>query len=293
MTRPTATAPKRPRPTALGLAAALAAVAALAAIGAASPDAAFAQQAGGGSTQAEIERYRQMLQDGNPADLVAGRGEILWKEPRGPKRASLEQCDLGLGPGKVAGAYAQLPRYFADTDAVMDFESRLIHCMVTLQGFERAAAMKSPFSGEGQRATDIEALVAYVTDASRGAPIAVPQSHPKEKASYARGKQIFFYRGGPYDFSCASCHSADGQRIRLQDLPNLTQKEPAQRAFASWPAYRVSQGAVRTMQWRLYDCFRQQRFPELKYTSPASVDLITFLGVNANGGRMDAPAIKR
>ena len=47
------------------------------------------------------------------------------------------------------------------------------------------------------------------------------------------------------------------------------------------------------MQWRLYDCFRQQRFPELKYLSQASVDLITFLGVNANGGTMAAPAIKR
>jgi sulfur-oxidizing protein SoxA len=258
-----------------------------------SPDAAVAQQAGGGSPQAEIERYRQMLQDGNPADLIAARGEALWKEARGPKRASLEQCDLGQGPGKVEGAYARLPRYFADTDSVMDFESRLVHCMVTLQGFERAAVMKAPFSGEGQRPTDIESLVAYVTDASRGTPIAVPQAHPKEKAAYARGQQIFNFRGGPYDFSCASCHSQDDQRIRLQDLPNLTRKEPAQRAFASWPAYRVSQGAVRTMQWRLYDCFRQQRFPEMKYTSPASVDLITFLGVNANGGRMDAPAIKR
>jgi sulfur-oxidizing protein SoxA len=271
----------------------LALAVAAATLAASAPGDAQAQQAGGGTTQAEIERYRQMLQDGNPADLVASRGESLWKEARGPKRASLEQCDLGLGPGKVEGAYARLPRYFADTDSVMDFESRLVHCMVTLQGFERAAITKAPFSGEGQRATDIESLVAYVTDASRGARVDVPQAHAQERAAYARGKQIFYFRGGPYDFSCASCHAVDDQRIRLQDLPNLTKKEPAQRAFATWPAYRVSQGALRTMQWRLYDCFRQQRFPELKYTSPASVDLITFLGVNANGGRMDAPAIKR
>ena len=53
------------------------------------------------------------------------------------------------------------------------------------------------------------------------------------------------------------------------------------------------QGAVRTMQWRLYDCFRQQRFPELQYLSQTSIDLITFMGVNANGGAMAAPAIKR
>ncbi len=244
-------------------------------------------------TQAEIERYREMLQDGNPAELTVMRGEEMWKTPRGPKKATLERCDLGKGPGVVKGAYAELPRYFADTDQVMDAEARLVHCQVTLQGFERAELVKKPFSGSGQRATDNESLVAYLVEQSRGMPVAVPQSHPKEIASYERGKQIFFYRGGPYDFSCASCHGEDDKRIRLQGLPNLLKPEAAQRAFTTWPAYRVSQGALRTMQWRLNDCFRQQRFPELVFTSPASIDLITFLGVTAKGGEMDSPAIKR
>ena len=57
-------------------------------------------------TQKEIERYRQLLQDGNPAELYEARGEELWKTRRGPKNASLEQCDLGLGPGIVKGAFA-------------------------------------------------------------------------------------------------------------------------------------------------------------------------------------------
>ena len=92
------------------------------------------------NTLQEIERYRQMLQDGNPAELLVARGEDLWKEKRGPKKASLEQCDLGLGPGVVKGAYAQLPRYFQDTNSVLDFEGRLVHCMVALQGFDRVPA---------------------------------------------------------------------------------------------------------------------------------------------------------
>jgi L-cysteine S-thiosulfotransferase len=132
-----------------------------------------------------------------------------------------------------------------------------------------------------------------VVGQSRGSKINISQNHPKEKAAYARGEKTFFYRGGPFDFNCASCHSGDKQRIRLQDLPNLQNPADAQKAFATWPAYRVSQGALRTMQWRLNDCFRQQRFPELKYTSQTSVDLITYLGVKANGGTMDSPAIKR
>lgn len=240
-----------------------------------------------------INRYRQQLQDGNPADLVSARGEDLWKTKRGPKGASLDDCDLGLGPGIVKGAYARLPRYFADADAVMDFESRLIYCMVTIQGFRREEAVRNPFSGAGQRQTDIEALTAFVVEQSRGAIINVSLQHPKERAAYDRGKTLFYLRGGPYDFSCSSCHGVDNQRIRLQELPNLETKEAAQRAFAQWPAYRVSQGTLRTMQWRIYDCFRQQRFPELIFVSPSSVDLITYLGVNANGGKMDSPSIKR
>ena len=268
--------------------AALAALAASALLLAAG--AAFAQPR---TTQQGIEEYRRMLQDGNPAELMIAKGEALWKTRRGPRSASLEQCDLGKGPGVVKGAYAELPRYFADTDSVMDFESRLVHCMVTLQGFARADVIRKPFSSEGESATELESLTAFVTDESRGMRIALPQRHPKEVAAFKRGEKIFYFRGGPYDFSCASCHSVDDRRIRLQELPNLTQAEPAQRAFSSWPAYRVSQGALRTMQWRLFDCFRQQRFPQLNYLSPASVDLITFLGVKATGGKMDAPSLKR
>ena len=42
-----------------------------------------------------IEEYRLLLQDGNPADLFEAKGVALWKQKRGPKNASLEQCDLG------------------------------------------------------------------------------------------------------------------------------------------------------------------------------------------------------
>ena len=79
----------------------------------------------------EIEKYRAALGDGNPAELWEARGEDMWKQARGPKRASLQRCDIGLGPGVVKGAYTVLPKYFADTDKVEDLESRLVTCMVT------------------------------------------------------------------------------------------------------------------------------------------------------------------
>jgi sulfur-oxidizing protein SoxA len=240
----------------------------------------------------EIERYRAALGDGNPAELWEARGEALWKEKRGPRNASLEQCDLGRGPGVVKGAYTVLPKYFADSDKVEDLESRLVTCMMKLQGFTAEQAKKDPFGGPGKK-VPMDALVAYVTSQSRGMKMNVAATHPKEEEAYEIGKKIFFFRGGPHDFACATCHGLDNQRIRLQDLPNLLKPADAQKAYGGWPAYRVSQGEVRTFQWRLYDCFRQQRFPELEFISPASIALTMFLAKNANGGVFDAPSIKR
>ncbi len=244
------------------------------------------------STVDEIAKYRAALQDGNPAELWEARGEGLWKTAAGPNKVSLEKCDLGLGAGVVKGAYAQLPRYFADADRVQDLEARIVWCRVKQQGYTEADAKKNPYGGTDRKA-DMEALVAYVTAESRGLPMKVPQVHAKEQEAYRLGEKMFFFRGGSHDFSCATCHGEDGKRIRLQDLPNLTNKAGAQKAYTTWPAYRVSQGELRTFEWRLYDCFRQQRFPELEYTSDAAIALTTFLAVNANGAAYDGPAIKR
>jgi len=50
----------------------------------------------------------------NPGLLDADRGEGLWKTAAGPNKVSLEKCDLGKGAGVVDGAFAELPRFFAD-----------------------------------------------------------------------------------------------------------------------------------------------------------------------------------
>jgi L-cysteine S-thiosulfotransferase len=243
-------------------------------------------------TQREIERYRQLLAEGNPAELFEARGEELWKVPRGPKKASLEQCDLGLGAGVVKGAFARLPRYFADTDRVQDLESRLLSCMVTLQGFKPDEAARNPFSVPG-RPSDLEALASYVAGQSRGMKLAAPIEHPKEIEAFRIGEQLFYRRAGPHDFACVSCHGENGKRIRLQELPKLTDPNDARKIFTTWPAYRVSQGSVRTMQHRLYDCYWQMRHPQMDYASEASIALEVFMAKYANGGEIQAPGLKR
>ena len=240
-----------------------------------------------------FDEYRDLMGDDNPAIFVIDEGEALWFEPRGPLAASLEGCDLGLGAGVTEGAYARFPRYFENTGTVMDVESRLLHCMETLQGRDRSSLLAKPYSLRGDLGTELEALVTWLAAESEGATITPEQTHPAERAMYALGEEIFFYRAGPHDFSCATCHEQSDMRIRLQTLPNLTEHDDAAETFGSWPAYRSSEGLVRTMGWRIQDCFRQQRWPGLKLGSEVSVALQTYMAVNAAGGVMTAPVLKR
>jgi sulfur-oxidizing protein SoxA len=240
----------------------------------------------------EIQKYQQMIAEGSPAELFEIEGEALWKKPRGPSRVSLEKCDLGRGPGVLEGAYAGLPRYFKDSDRVMDLETRLLYCMTTLQGRAREEAAKRVF-GDDNQPSEMEYLSAFIAAQSRGAKMAPGTSHPKEKEAYALGRALFFHRAGAWDFSCASCHGEEGKRIRMQGLPVLSEPKYARPVMASWPAYRVSNSQFKTMQWRINDCYRQMRMPEPTFGSEATVAMNMFLAATGKGEPYHGPGIKR
>jgi sulfur-oxidizing protein SoxA len=174
---------------------------------------------------------------------------------------------------------------------MQDLESRIVTCMETLQGFNAAEIMKTPF-GSGEMA-NVTALATWIAAESKGMRFALPQTHAEERKFYELGKRAFFQRGGTHDFSCATCHSGDDKRIRLQDLPNLTKNPGDGIGFAAWPAYRVSNGQMWSMQLRLNDCYRQQRFPEPKFASDVTIALGVYMGVNAKGAESAVPTIKR
>jgi sulfur-oxidizing protein SoxA len=247
-------------------------------------------------TEREVEKYRQMLKGdpwSNPGLLDVDRGEALWKAKRGPNNVSLEGCDLGKGPGVVEGAFAELPRYFPDAGRVMDAEARLVWCIEKLQGFPRADIIKRPYSKANQRGSDLEALATYVAHKSNGWKFAPSLQHAQEREALAVGEALFHRRQGPMDFSCATCHADSGKRIRLQSLPVLGKPEEARNVIGEWPAYRVSQGTVMTMQHRIADCYWQMRLPLIDYGSDVTVALTMFLVNQAKGGEITAPQIKR
>src|SRR3546814_12879216 len=104
----------------------------------------------------------------------------------------------------------------------MDLESRLLYCMVNLQGLDAGKIKKNAISGKGEYSSDMESLVGFVVSASPGTTMQLPQSNPNERDAYARGKQICYFRAGPSDFCCPSCHSDQDHCILLQHIPDLT-----------------------------------------------------------------------
>lgn len=245
------------------------------------------------------DAYREMTygdRDANPALLVIDRGEELFKEKRGPKNASLEQCDFGLGAGVLKGAYAQLPRYFKDTDKVQDAESRLLTCMTELQGYTVKELTKQTFANDKRNEdnTDLEALTVYIAAQSDGMKINAPAEHPKEQEAIKIGDGLFWRRQGPLDFACATCHADDKKRIRLQNLGNFSKPgADAQKTMSSWPTYRVSHAAVRTMQHRMWDCMWQMRLPDAEYGSPMTVALIAYLNAQGKDATYVLPGMGR
>ncbi len=232
---------------------------------------------------------RQMLNEDNPGELWIDDGKKLFYEKRGPKKASLETCDFGMGPGKLEGAAARLPRFFADTNSVQDLESRLLTCMVGLQGYKREDVVKRAMAQN----SDVEALAIYITSRSNGMKMNVSLRHPKEAEMYKAGEYFFHRRSGQTDFACVSCHGEAGKRIRLQDLVNMTVLKEIQDVVSSWPAYRGAHNTVRTMQWRLYDCSWQMRLPDLEYATDLTVALTSYLHYQGNGAVIKVPGFKR
>ena len=264
-------------------------VAALVTVYLAAPVAAWAQ----GKPAPGLAVGREMLAEDNPGELWIEKGKALFHERRGPKNASLEQCDFGMGPGRLEGAAARLPRYFPDTSQVQDLESRLLTCMVQLQGYNRGDVIRRAISPAGSNGSDVEALALYITSRSNGMKISVALDHPKEKEMYKAGEYLFFRRSGQTDFGCVQCHGQPDKRIRLQDLVYMTGKNGTQEVAGTWPAYRGAHYVVRTMQWRLYDCFWQMRLPELGYASEASIALLTYFNHQGNGATIRVPGFKR
>jgi hypothetical protein len=59
----------------------------------------------------EIERYREALAEGNPAELWEARGEGLWKTKRGPRQDSQRYVSVKVYNAQAFVACSTMPRF--------------------------------------------------------------------------------------------------------------------------------------------------------------------------------------
>ena len=90
---------------------------------------------------------------------------------------------------------------------------------------------------------------------------------PKEVEAYELGRKMFYFRGGPHDFACATAMAPTTSASDCR-IFRILRRADAQKAYTTWPAYRVSQGEVRSFQWRLYDCFASSASPSSSSCRP-------------------------
>ena len=230
-----------------------------------------------------------MMMPDNAALWTAEEGKALFLEARGPNEKSLETCDLGKGPGVVDGAYVELPRYFEDTGRVMDLESRLVYCMTSIQGFAPDDPEVKQRHGSD---SDMMKLQTFIASRSSGLPWNPPMDHPLEQAMRDAGEVLFYRRAGTSDFSCSTCHTNTGNRIRASVLPSINQPHEWTKAI-SWPAFRVGHQQVRSSHHRIRGCYWQMRQPQSIPGSEAAIALMSFWTDSARGAPAILPDKKR
>jgi L-cysteine S-thiosulfotransferase len=230
-----------------------------------------------------------MMMEDNPNLWTVEDGKELFYATRGPNNVSLETCDFGKGPGVLEGAYAEMPRYFEDTGKVMDLETRLIHCMKTIQGFAADDRAVTQLHGSN---SDHMKLQSYIASHSNGMAWNPPLDHPMEKAMRDAGEVLFYRRAGSLDMSCQTCHAATGKQIRASVLPNAMVPQEWTKAI-SWPAFRVGHQNSRSSQHRVRGCYWQMRQGRIEAGGDASIALISYWTDLARGQPAILPDLKR
>ena len=222
------------------------------------------------------------------------RRSAVERRSAAPRTSRSKAAISVSAPASSKAPIAQLPRYFADADKVMDLEQRLLWCMQNIQGLDTKDVVARRFSGPG-RASDMEDLVAYIANKSNGMKIDIPLSHPKEQEMAAVGEALFYRRGGVDGFLPAppatpTKASASGCR------DCRTSPSPARRRRKPWAAGRP----IASRRARCAPCsigcgtaYRQQRWPVPEYGSDALTALTSFLQKQAAAGEINVPSIKR
>ena len=210
----------------------------------------------------------------NPAMLWVAQGEQLWKFPRGDTRKSCADCHGQSGQSMKAVA-TRYPRFQPQAGRVLNLEGQINYCTTERQ--------KSP--ALAYESDELLALTAYVARQSHGMPMAI-KLNDAARPVYEQGQRIYTQRIGQLNLACSHCHQANWGRRLLTDTIS-------QGHGTGYPGYRFEWQKIGSLQRRLRACYFGVRAEMPAYGSPELLALELYLGVRAEGLKVEVPGVRK
>lgn len=215
--------------------------------------------------------------DGEAA-IEIGRGYFNEKNAKGQSCASCH----GAEGKKLKGIYANYPAYNKRLKRVVGVNTQIKTCATERLGVD--------WKENTRQNTLIDIFIASLAD---GKTVKIDATSPGPiKASYERGRDLFFKRTGHFNFACASCHTppATGNYLRGQ-RPTTFFGDAAQYPIYHFPYALPGDDFefVFTLQHQIKSCQTLSRMYPGDEGSAAMTDLEVFLKASSNGYKMSIP----
>lgn len=230
-------------------------------------------------SEADKAMYAELLES-NPAEMDVAEGEQLFGELIGTATYA-----------KMLGVKEKdLPKYLSGFPRYLDPAKKVVTIAQSIQ----MAAMSAGKPVPKLESKEMVKMSAYVKSLANGQKTSIDVKANKHmEQMHKLGQQVFEERRGGRGLSCNSCHSADivGSRLRMQPLPDLGAKETA--AAGTWPAYRMTQSQMVTLDKRMQQCMKNALLAEIPLGSREMVALEVYVTNKTKGNAISIPSVKR
>lgn len=216
----------------------------------------------------------------NPGEIYLVKGEGHFSELGG----SLEDFAsfLGTNEEKLGEVVATFPRYVEKLKSVVSLDQ-------AIQGYFSLKNIKAP----ALKSDDMANLTLYIRAEANELPVAIDTSDKRVLAYVKKGEEVYKMPRGKRGLACYSCHTPQmvGMRLRMQELPDPN--DSTTKAAATWPAYRMMQSRIVTLQTRMQQCMKNSAQAVIPHGSEEIVALEAYLTSEVKGEEIAVPGLKR
>jgi L-cysteine S-thiosulfotransferase len=202
-------------------------------------------------------------------------GEELFATP-GRNGQSCNSCHAEAVEKQFTTWAATMPKFETRLNKIIGIEEFVTRHALATTGTEYLAQSEENL-----------ALAIYLRYLANGAPIEIDSRDANTQAAIERGKTLMYRKIGQLNFACMDCHKTNANRwMRGQYLTE------AKGAYAHFPTYRTSRGAVWDIRKRFQWCNVSIRANELPPDAAEYGDIEIYLATLNQGEQLSVPGIR-